>query len=221
MAEVKRGVATPLCVYAIMNGGNNMAFQLVSAATWNKAFSDPPFGMDFPSKPSLASLEGYTPMRSTPQSAGYDFRMPFALNCVPRQRYIVPTGFKWDPSDSVLQAVRSTWATEVEDEEPIEHPEREFQYRIPSRVFLALYPRSSLGFNYGFELLNTVGIIDADYFNNEDNEGHIMVAFKVARPLSLNAGDKFCQGVIQLHAHVENDVCANGERTGGMGSTGR
>lgn len=197
-----------------------MAFQLVSAATWDQAFSSPPLGMVYPSKPSIDSLEGYMPMRSTPKSAGYDFRMPFSLDCVPHRRYVVPTGFKWDPSDSVIQAIRSTWASSNGKEE-LEHPERQFQHRIPSRVFLALYPRSSLGFNYGFELLNTIGVVDADYYDNEDNEGHILVAFKVARPLSLNAGDKFCQGIIQLYAHVENDVCANDERTGGMGSTGR
>ena len=202
-----------------------MAFQLVSEATWDKAFSDPPFGLVLPTKPSLDSLKGNAPIRSTQNSAGYDFRMPFDLDCVPDQNYVVPTGFKWDPSDSIIEAIRLPWEKQIETKgkpiSTVSHPKREFQYCIPSRVLLALYPRSSLGFKYGFELLNTVGIIDADYFDNVENEGHIMVAFKVAKPLNLKAGEKFCQGIIQLYAHIKDDSYVSDERTGGMGSTGR
>ena len=39
--------------------------------------------------------------------------------------------------------------------------------------FLALYPRSGLGFKFRIQLDNTVGVIDSDYYNS-DNEGHIM-----------------------------------------------
>ena len=37
---------------------------------------------------------------------------------------------------------------------------------------LKCYPRSGLGFKFRLQLNNTVGIIDSDYFNS-DNEGHI------------------------------------------------
>ena len=40
---------------------------------------------------------------------------------------------------------------------------------------LQIYPRSGLGFKFKTRLANTVGIIDADYYNNESNEGHIKV----------------------------------------------
>ena len=39
---------------------------------------------------------------------------------------------------------------------------------------LAIFPRSGLGFKYRLQLNNTVGIIDSDYFNS-DNEGHILL----------------------------------------------
>lgn len=39
---------------------------------------------------------------------------------------------------------------------------------------LKIYPRSGLGFKYRLQLNNTVGIIDSDYFNS-DNEGHIFI----------------------------------------------
>ena len=72
---------------------------------------------------------------------------------------------------------------------------------------------------YGFELLNTVGIIDSDYYNNESNEGHIMVACKVSEPVTLNRGDRFVQGIITPYYLMENDN-VNNKRIGGMGSTG-
>ena len=37
---------------------------------------------------------------------------------------------------------------------------------------LQCYPRSGLGFKFRLQLNNTVGIIDSDYYNS-DNEGHI------------------------------------------------
>ena len=47
---------------------------------------------------------------------------------------------------------------------------------------LAIFPRSGLGFKYRLTLDNTVGIIDSDYFNAE-NEGHIFIKM-------TNCGDK-------------------------------
>ena len=44
--------------------------------------------------------------------------------------------------------------------------------RIREDYVLMLYPRSSLGFKYRLQLNNTVGVIDADYYN-ATNEGHI------------------------------------------------
>ncbi|OUC52457.1 hypothetical protein B7939_00600 [Eggerthia catenaformis] len=90
--------------------------------------------------------------------------------------------------------------------------------KLESDKFLGMYPRSSLGFKYGFQILNTVGIIDADYYGNSDNEGHIMMAFKLAHPLYLRNGDKYCQGIIQQYFRTYDDQ-TEGVRTGGIGST--
>ena len=48
---------------------------------------------------------------------------------------------------------------------------------------LSIYPRSGIGFKTGIRLANTVGIIDSDYYDNEDNEGHIWIRIQ-------NEGDK-------------------------------
>ena len=47
--------------------------------------------------------------------------------------------------------------------------------KLPMDKVLMLYPRSGLGFKHRLMLSNTIPVIDADYYNNEDNEGHIMI----------------------------------------------
>ena len=92
--------------------------------------------------------------------------------------------------------------------------------RIEDGWVLMLFPRSSLGFKYRLLLNNTVGIIDADYYNAK-NEGHIFAAITNCgnKPLHINEGDAFMQGVFVQHGYVAGDK-ADGKRVGGMGSTG-
>ena len=47
-------------------------------------------------------------------------------------------------------------------------------YMLPDE-YLAIHIRSSLGVKHGLYLLNGQGIIDSDYYDNPDNEGHIMI----------------------------------------------
>lgn len=90
----------------------------------------------------------------------------------------------------------------------------------PETVLLLL-PRSSMGFKYRMQFDNTVGVIDSDYYN-ADNEGHIMIKVtndsKQDTVLSLNAGDNFAQGIfLQYGIACEEEVTAS--RVGGFGST--
>ena len=93
--------------------------------------------------------------------------------------------------------------------------------RIDAGWVLLLFPRSSLGFRYRLQLNNTVGVVDSDYFNAK-NEGHIFIKLTNAgdRPLSLRAGEAFAQGVF-VPFGITGDDDADGERTGGFGSTNR
>ena len=63
-------------------------------------------------------------------------------------------------------------------------------------------------------------IIDSDYYNNPDNEGHIyfQVINLLPFPIKILKGDKIGQGVILRYETVAEDV-AEGERSGGFGST--
>ena len=84
---------------------------------------------------------------------------------------------------------------------------------------LMIFPRSGLGFKYRLTLDNTVGIIDADYFNAE-NEGHIFIKMTNCgdKPLTVEKGKAFAQGVFLPFGITADDDCG-GERTGGFGST--
>ena len=84
---------------------------------------------------------------------------------------------------------------------------------------LMLFPRSGLGFKYGFRLMNSVGIIDSDYYD-ADNEGHIMVkAYVTEKSIEIKEGDRFCQGIFLPYGIADNDIALS-RRTGGFGSTG-
>ena len=84
---------------------------------------------------------------------------------------------------------------------------------------LKIYPRSSLGFKYRLRLDNTVGIIDSDYFN-ADNEGHIFIKITNLgdKPLTVEKGKAFAQGVFVEYGITIDDDSVDA-RTGGFGST--
>ena len=92
---------------------------------------------------------------------------------------------------------------------------------MPSDEFLAIYPRSSLATKFGVVLANTVGIIDSDYADNKDNEGHIMVPLKNTSDVDfvVKKGDRIAQAIFQKFYVTEDDK-PRSTRTGGFGSTG-
>ena len=69
-------------------------------------------------------------------------------------------------------------------------------------------------------MANSVGIIDADYYGNPDNDGamYFQVVNLGPRPIHLHKGDIIGQGIIHAFGITEDDD-ALGERTGGFGST--
>ena len=93
--------------------------------------------------------------------------------------------------------------------------------QLDPNTYLELSVRSSCPLKYWLVLGNGVGIIDADYYNNPDNEGHIF--FQIINmspfPIILKKGDTIGQGIIKPYLVTENDM-ASGDRQGGFGSTG-
>ena len=92
---------------------------------------------------------------------------------------------------------------------------------LDSDKFLAIYPRSGLGFKFRLQLDNTVGIIDSDYCNS-DNEGHIFIKItndgREGKSITINKGDGIAQGIITQFFKTDDDN-SEGIRNGGFGST--
>lgn len=93
--------------------------------------------------------------------------------------------------------------------------------KLDPGTYLELSVRSSCPLKYWLVLANSVGIIDADYYNNPDNEGEIF--FQMINlspfPIKLQKGDAIGQGIIKPYLVTEDDA-ATGSRVGGFGSTG-
>lgn len=85
---------------------------------------------------------------------------------------------------------------------------------------LYLFNRSSNPTKRGLILANSVGVIDKDYFENEDNDGHIMFAFLNIKneDVLIKKGERIGQGVFMKFKLVDGDD-AEGKREGGFGST--
>ena len=88
---------------------------------------------------------------------------------------------------------------------------------------LMIHIRSSLGFKYNLRLCNGTGIIDSDYYNNENNEGHIFIAIQNEgnKTLNLKANDRFAQGIFLKYLTTDNEQEIKENRKGGIGSTRR
>lgn len=93
-------------------------------------------------------------------------------------------------------------------------------YMLEDEV-LEIVPRSSIGFKKGLMLINTVGIIDSDYYSNPDNDGNIGFKFKnlTDKTVEIKAGERILQGIFKKYLITDYDNC-DIERMGGMGSTG-
>ena len=94
-------------------------------------------------------------------------------------------------------------------------------YMQPNEV-LKVYNRSSNASKKGLMLANGVGIVDADYYNNPDNEGDIGFCFLniTDDAVLIRKGDKLGQAIFETYAVADNDI-AGGDRIGGFGSTGK
>lgn len=88
---------------------------------------------------------------------------------------------------------------------------------------LYIYSRSSIGFKTAIRLSNVVGVVDCDYYNNPDNEGHIFIKFfnPTDKDYQIHIGDKIAQGIFTKYLTVDDEEEIETERSGGLGSTGK
>ena len=80
---------------------------------------------------------------------------------------------------------------------------------------LLLVVRSSMGFKYNVRLCNQVGVIDADYYNNEDNEGHIWLRIQNEgdKAVEFKKGEAIAQGIFMKYLTTNSDNILTDKRT--------
>ena len=93
--------------------------------------------------------------------------------------------------------------------------------KMPEDYYLQLSVRSSLPLKHWLILGNGVGIIDSDYYNNPDNEGHIYFQLinLLPVPVKIQKGECFGQGILLPYATCANESNDFKAREGGFGST--
>lgn len=154
------------------------------------------------------------PQRSTKNSAGYDFEVEqdTIIRSLPQrlieELFAVFTGEERLSNDAIIKSLKPTLV-----------PTGVKSYMAEDEV-LYLYNRSSNPLKKLLILANGVGVIDSDYYNNPDNDGHIMFQFINLLPfdIKLTKGEKIGQGVFSKFLKTDTDN-ANGNRVSGFGST--
>lgn len=169
------------------------------------------------------------PVRKTKASAGYDFQVaediviPSYFKCAQilegyDKEKTISDGSYWMYHDSKNLSEVSALTKAVAC-----HPTlvpTGIKCEMPEDFYLELSVRSSCPLKHWLILANGVGIIDADYYNNPDNEGHIFFQIINLSPFDivLKKGDAIGQGIFKKY-YLTDDDAATAERQGGFGST--
>ena len=98
-----------------------------------------------------------------------------------------------------------------------------FKYISPEDEMLMIVVRSSIGFKYNVRIVNQVGIIESDYYNNPENEGHVLVRVQNHgdKDFKINIGDRIAQGIFVKFNIVDDEEEISDTRKGGIGSTNK
>ena len=178
--------------------------------------------------------EGVTlPTRKTQDSAGYDFVAAedtiipsyqdqilehFTLQIAQKAQAEFETSEAWEASlPYTLEQISAL--TKMFDTK-ISLVPTGVKCKMPESCYLQLSIRSSLPYKHWLMMGNGVGIIDADYYNNPDNEGHIyfQIINLLPVPIVIRKGECFGQGILLPYC-ITNDDQVEGQRLGGLGST--
>lgn len=160
------------------------------------------------------------PVRKTSLSAGYDL--------VAAEDYIIPSVFQLAGEAEGLWEVENdefVTLSQIAEFTKLTHyrptlVSTGMKCKLDQGTFLQLSVRSSTPLKHWLMLANGVGIIDADYYNNPDNEGEIFLQIYNLSPfnIQIKKGEAIGQGIILPFGITDDDIVM-GDRTGGFGST--
>lgn len=167
----------------------------------------------------FADVEFNLPSRKTINSAGYDFEVAEDITIPPYTANVhaLECASPLLPVD-LTELAKITKASKAK---PTLVSTGVKCYLEPN-TYLELSVRSSTPLKYWLVLANSVGIIDADYADNADNEGEIF--FQLINlspfPIQLHKGDIIGQGIIHKFEITDDDALSpKAIRDGGFGST--
>ena len=157
------------------------------------------------------------PIRKTAESAGYDFVVAEDIIIPP---YAEMSEKMWANRRAYVPSLNEAATLIKEAGAKVTLVSTGMKCHLDPGTYLELSVRSSCPLKHWLILGNSVGIIDADYYNNPDNEGEIF--FQIINlapfPIQLKQGDTIGQGIIKPYLTTEDDN-ATGKRVGGFGST--
>lgn len=92
---------------------------------------------------------------------------------------------------------------------------------MASNEVLKIYMRSSIAKNHDLQMPNHVGIIDADYYENETNDGAIFILVHNYGdiPITLDKNSRIAQGIFEKYYISDQEIKPKRPRKGGFGST--
>ena len=169
----------------------------------------------------FADTDFNLPVRKTKNSAGYDFEVAEDI-CIPTWTSQLMALAKATPQPKEPYNLEEMAALTKQIKAKPTLVSTGVKCHLEEGYYLELSVRSSTPLKYWIILANSVGIIDADYCDNPDNEGEIFFQVINMSPFDiyLKKGDIIGQGIIKKY-EVTDDDKAIGERQGGFGSTSK
>ena len=167
---------------------------------------------------SYQNIDFNLPCRKTARAAGYDFEVVEDI-LIPSYFSLMEKAKSYYLTSQIFTLEEMATVTKINSIKPTLVPTG-VKCQLDPDCYLELSVRSSTPLKYWLILANGVGIIDADYYNNSDNEGHIYFQIINLSPfdIQLKKGDIIGQGVIHKYETADDDS-ASGIRNGGFGST--
>lgn len=178
-----------------------------------------------------ANVDIEAPRRKTDSSAGYDMVAAEDIIIQPYHEHMINlysrVAQKYETLDGVVLFPEAFTLDEIKEfvkphnNKPTLIPTG-YKVYMPENCSCELYVRSSSPLNYWILLANGVGLIDSDYADNPDNEGHIF--FQVYNlspfPIVIKKGETIGQAVIREYAITDDDSKQiKQKRKSGFGST--
>lgn len=162
----------------------------------------------------------HLPYRTTKQAAGYDFEAAtdFTLPSIWKGNFLKVL---WQ-----LHHGQSSSETDLDAAAKALKP-----WLVPTGIkaymndgeYLLIANRSSNPLKRNLILPNGIGVIDADYYNNDKNEGAIYVQLvnMGIRDVHIKKGERIAQGIFSTYLTATDEATVTTTRTGGFGSTNR